>query len=80
MLNEEKNILFLKECFDVTFYFIFKCVTPFIQLEVYNKTDRSIKTDYSDSICSLLYIVYRCSLINGIVKQHNKENRESDEE
>ena len=41
----------------VTFYFIFKCVTPFIQLEVYNKTDRSIKTDYSDSICSLLYIV-----------------------
>ena len=78
MLNEEKNILFLKECFDVTFYFIFKCVTPFILWEVYNKTDRSIKTDYS--ICSLLYIVYRCSLINGIVKQHNKENRESDEE
>ena len=79
-MNEEKNILFLKECYDVTFYFIFKCVTPFIQLEVYNKTDRSIKTDYSDSICSLLYIVYRCSLINCIVKQHNKENSESDEE
>ena len=65
MLNEEKNILFLKECFDVTFYFIFKRVTPFIQWE---ETDRSIKTDYSDSICSLLYIVYRCSLINFIVK------------
>ena len=43
------------------------------------QTGRS-KQDYSDSICSLLYIVYICSLINCIVKQHNKENSESDEE
>ena len=42
---KKKNILFLKECCDVTFYFIFKCVTHFIQWGVYNKTDRSIKTD-----------------------------------